>query len=230
MEIGESHFENMLSIHDTDGGNLINASLSKLFECMNDESSRFEVGIKVAALNQLYSTAIQYIRPVVEKIVCEVSEKHKSFTDKGYADLVDKITTVSWVSPTTRRAHSRRNLSFASKYVHFLSGCKIPIYDSIIWIVMIGYLKQNGYNAYSFSPPSSYEYFYKAFVKFRQRFNLNERSNYDIDKFLWQYGKNMLNEIIEEENLSLDEAKLTLKRRITNHSIKLITKPIKQPG
>lgn len=216
IEISEAHFKNMLSIHDKDGGNLINATLSKLFECMNDESNKFEVGIKVAALNQIYSTAIQYITPVVDKIVCKVSQKHHSFTNKKYADLVDEIATITWVSSTTGKHHSRCNMSFASKYVHFLSGRKIPIYDSYIWIVIIGYFKQNGFNEYSFSPPTNYNHFYDVFVKFKKHFNLNKRSNYEIDKFLWQYGKNMLNEIIEEKKTSLDKAKTVLKRRITS--------------
>lgn len=214
IEINQSNFENILSIHDGDGGNLINDSLSKLFECMNDESNKFEVGIKVAALNQLYSTAIQYITPIVEKIVCEMPEKYRSLTEKEYSMLVDKIATVDWVSQTTGKTHSRCNLSFSSKYVHFISGRKIPIYDSYIWIVMIGYLKQNGQDTYSFSTPPSYKYFYDVFIKFKELFNLNNYSNYDIDKFLWQYGKNLLNKIMKDQEPNLGKAKLVLKKEL----------------
>lgn len=218
LEINESHFKNMLRIHDSDGGNLVNESLSKLFDCMNDESNRFEVSIKVAALNQLYSTAIQYITPVVNKIVCNIPRDYKNLSENGYAALVDSISTATWVSPTPEKNHSRTNLSFASKYIHFLSNCKIPIYDSYIWIVMIGYLKQEKYEKYSFNPPENYEYFYQVFIKFKEHFNLQQKSNYEIDKFLWQYGKNILNEIIIEKSVGLDKAKSILKKRITSRT------------
>ena len=217
LKIDDLHFENMLSNHDSDGGNSINLSLSKLFVCMDNESSRFEVSIKVAALNQLYSTAIQYISPVVNKIIDEVDENHKSFNENQYANLVDKISTATWQSSTTGKDHSRCNLSFASKYVHFLSMYKIPIYDSYIWIVMIGYLKQYVSSTYSFTPPTSYKDFYDVFSKFKNHFKLNERSIYNIDKFLWQYGKNLIVQIIEEEKIELDKAKNVLKKRISFH-------------
>lgn len=218
IKISDLHFKTILKNHDLDGGNLLNVSLSKLFDCLSDESNKFEVEIKVAALNKIYSTSIQYISPVVDKIKSKVSNKHKSFTDLQYSSLVDKIATVSWTSSTTGKIHTRCNLSFASKYIHFLSGYKIPIYDSYIWIVMIGYLKQNVNDNFSFSPPVNYISFYKVFNEFKQTFNLTDHSNYEIDKFLWQYCKNMLNEIMKEQNINLSSAKSLLKKRITKHS------------
>lgn len=146
LEINNENFHKILSIHDNDGGNLINESLTKLFECMNDNSNKYEVSIKVAALNQIYSTAIQYISPVVDIIVKNTPNNHNSLTVKNYTILVDKIATVSWVNPTSEKIYSRCNLSFSSKYIHFLSNRKIPIYDSYIWIVMIGYLNQKKQN------------------------------------------------------------------------------------
>ena len=217
LEITIANFDEIIMLHDKEGGNSINASLSKLFNCLDNESSKFEVSIKVAALNQLYSTAIQYIAPVVEKIVNEGGKNHKLFTEKEYVELVDKIATATWVSPTTKNAHSRCNLSFASKYVHFLSCRKIPIYDSYIWIVMIGYLNQNGKLACPFKAPANYRDFYNVFTEFKNKFNLTSYSNYEIDKFLWQYGKNIINKIMYEESVNLDKAKSLLKQRITLH-------------
>ena len=216
IELNEKHFNTMLSIHDNNGGNLINQSLSKLFECMHDDSNKFEVSIKVAALNQIYSTAIQYIAPVVEKIVCEIPNDYTSLTNAQYVALVDNIATVKWVSPTTRKEHSRCNLSFSSKYIHFLSQRKIPIYDSYIWIVMIGYLKQYSKVKYSFSPPVNYEKFFNIFIEFKKIFKLEKRSNYETDKFLWQYAKNMLDDIIKKERVRPVPAKSLLKKRITS--------------
>ena len=81
---------------------------------------------------------------------------------------------------------------------------------------MIGYLKQEKCDKYSFNPPENYEYFYQVFTKFKERFKLQEEDNYKIDKFLWQYGKNILNEIAKEKNVDLNKAKSILKKRITS--------------
>ncbi len=72
-----SNIKIMLSQHDKDGGNKINESLTKLFDSLNNETNQYEVSIKVAALNQIYSTAIQYIAPVVSQICGNIDNNHK---------------------------------------------------------------------------------------------------------------------------------------------------------
>ncbi len=215
IEITPPHYNKITAIYTGGGGDLINASLTKLFECMDDQSNIHEVRVKVAALNKIYSTSINFIEPVVEKIIKIVPEKHSALGHKEYAKLVDEISTISWVNPTTKKSHKRCNLSFSSKYIHFLSNRITPIYDSYIWIVMIGYMAQYGSRNYSFSAPKSYQEFYTIFCEFKGQFSLDKYSNYEIDKFLWQYGKNMLNAIIEEEGVNLSKAKTILKHRIT---------------
>ncbi|MDX2464650.1 MAG: hypothetical protein QNK31_09105, partial [Porticoccus sp.] len=182
------NIEELLHQHDSDGGNLINESLSKLFSSLNDEENQHEVSIKVAALNQIYSTAIQYIAPVVLKISEEIDNTHTDLSEEQYANLVDKISNVSWISQRTGKHHKRNNLSFCSKYIHFLSKYKLPIYDSYIWIVMVGYLNQKHQKKLGFSVPKNYKDFYSVFTNFRNDFELRKYSNYEIDKYLWQYG------------------------------------------
>lgn len=217
MQLVDPNSENiqvLLDQHDAEGGNAINESLSKLFDSLNNEENAHEVYIKVAALNQIYSTAIQYIAPVVNKIIQEIDSDHRSYNLERYVELVDKISVVNWVSPTTSKEHTRRNISFSSKYIHFLSGRKLPIYDSYIWIVMIGYISQRGEKNISFSTPETYSEFFQVFCKFKIMFYLNKYSNYEIDKFLWQYGKNLLNEIIKNDRVNLDQAKSILKKSV----------------
>jgi len=207
----------MLKQHDKDGGNDINESLTKLFHSLNDEKNKYEVSIKVAALNQIYSTAIQYIIPVVFQISNTIGNNHKSFSLDKYVKTVDKIATVTWVSPTTSKKHTRCNMSFSSKYIHFLSERKLPIYDSYIWIVMIGYINQKNNSKLSFAAPKTYKEFYDVFLSFKSDFNLTNYSNYELDKYLWQYGKNLINDIINKNGVTLDKAKSMLKKRITSH-------------
>lgn len=218
VEINDANFRSILLDHKNDGGDLVNESLSKLFNSLNDETGKYEVQIKVAALNQLYSTAIQYIAPVVDKIVeaLKMNNAPNSFND--YCNLVDKIAIAKWQSPTTGKLHERNNLSFASKYIHFLSKYQTPIYDSYIWIVIIGYLIQKNGNAYKFDQPKTYSEFIKTFNKFKIDYNLEKYSNYQIDKFLWQYGKSLVTLIITQEKVTLDKAKAILKKRLTTAS------------
>jgi hypothetical protein len=219
IEINTKNIERMLSQHDSDGGNEINESLGKLFSSLSDEENKNEVSIKVAALNQLYSTGIQYIKPVVAKIVLEVKQNHSELGDDAYLDLVDRIASIEWVSETTGRHHNRKNLSFASKYVHFLSKRYAPIYDSYIWLVMAAYLKAKNIKI-NLPSPESYSEFYRYFTRFKESYCLESYSNYQIDKFLWQYGKNILSEIMKSEDVNLGKAKSILKKRITRRSSK----------
>lgn len=210
--------QTILKQHDEDGGNSINDSLTKLFTSLNDESNKHEVSIKVAALNQIYSTAIQYITPVVAKICENIDNDHSSLSISQYVEMVDKIATVTWTSPTTSKQHTRCNMSFSSKYIHFLSERQLPIYDSYIWIVMIGYLNQKNKNNRSFSSPKTYKEFYTIFLDFKEQLNLTKFSNYDLDKYLWQYGKNLINEIINNEGVKLEKAKSLLKKKLGSNS------------
>lgn len=214
IKISEKNIQRMLSQHNADGGNEINKSLAKLFSSLCDEENKSEVSIKVAALNQVYSTAIQYTKPVVEKISLEFKQNHSYLVSDDYINLVDQIATIKWVSETTGKEHKRKNLSFASKYVHFLSEMDTPIYDSYIWLVMVAYLREKNIKI-NFSSPESYSEFYRCFTKFKETYSLESYSNYDIDKFLWQYGKNILSEIMKSEKVNLDKAKSIFKKRIT---------------
>lgn len=220
IDINNENINIMLKKHDEYGGNKINDSLSKLFTCMCNESSEYEIQIKVAALNQIYSTSIQFIKPVVENICNQNLVQHREYTQKQYADLVDKIAHNKWTSKISNKEHKKNYLSFASKYVHFLSQYQIPIYDSYIWIVIIGYLKQKkGNQLYSFSTPKTYKEFYKVFCEFKNAFLLlNDKSIYEIDKFLWQYGKDMIEIITKTENKTLDQAKSELKKQLMDYT------------
>lgn len=220
IEINKDSIEELLQQHDVDGGNKINESLGKLFLAMSDESNESEVSIKVAALNQLYSTAIQYIKPVVKKILSEVPSNHTDLGYNNYITLVDKISNIEWTSEKYKKKYSRNNLSFSSKYVHFLSNGHTPIYDSYVWLVMVAYLKEKGIEV-NISAPNSYSEFHELFTNFKTLYQLESYSNYQIDKFLWQHGKNMLTEIMTSQDTDMNNAKSILRRCVKNLSCKV---------
>ena len=194
--------------------NELNENLLKLFKTFDDNKNKYNVLIKVASLNKIYSTAIVNINPVVGQIIkISSSAKSKPKTLAEYIELVDKISKINWTNSKGKK-FERNNLSFSSKYVHFLSDYKTPIYDSYIWIIIKGYLGQKNNENISFENPTNFEEFYIIFEKFKTDLGLEHYSNYDIDKFLWQYGKNLINDIETEMSIDLEQAKSELKKRI----------------
>lgn len=189
----------------------LNDKLLKLFQTFQDEKNEFDVKIKVAALNKIYSTAITNIDPVVQKIV-SISKSNSSPENKDhFVRLVDEISTVTWINQKKDKQFQRNNLSFCSKYVHFLSGFKTPIYDSYIWIIMKGYIGQNNGGKISFKNPKDFKEFNEVFERFKVEFGLGTLSTYQIDKFLWQYGKTLITDISQNMSVNLGKSKTELK-------------------
>jgi len=208
--------QSTLSRYEKQGGHLLNGKLLELFRTFNDETDLSDTRIKVAALNTLYSTAITNINPVVNRIL-SVSSEFSPKQLNEYVEFVDLISEVKWTNPNTGLTYERNNISFASKYVHFLSETTTPIYDSYIWIMIKGYLGQRGLSRISFTSPKSYSEFYSTFTEFKSEFELDQFSNYKLDKFLWQYGRLSIASIEKDLNINIVKAKSELKRRIKNH-------------
>ena len=210
----------ILELYSVEEGDELNENLLKLFKTFNNDNDKFNVLIKVASLNKIYSTAIVNINPVVEQII-KVSSSYlypKTITD--YVSFVDDISRVNWTN-NKGQSFERNNLSFASKYVHFLSDFETPIYDSYIWIIIKGYLGQKNGEKISFENPSNFKEFYAIFKKFKIDLGLENYSNYNIDKFLWQYGKKLIRDIENEMSIDLEQAKSELKKRIKANKLHL---------
>lgn len=202
----------MLAEYSKIEGDELNQKLQKLFNDFPEDTNKFDVMIKVAALNKIYSTAITNINPVVSKIN-EVSKTESFETEQDYINLVDKICTIEWTNEKNI-SFKRNNTSFASKYVHFLSNRTIPIYDSYIWIIMQAYVAQLKGSKPTFANPNNYLEFHKTFIDFKNLYELQKYTNYTIDKFLWIYGRNLIKEIERDLGVDIEKAKSVLKRRL----------------
>lgn len=202
----------MLAKYSEIEGDELNEKLQKIFIEFNDNTNKYDVLIKVAVLNKIYSTAITNINPVVDKI-CSISREYDKFNEDDYITFVDRISLIEWVNEKNM-SFKRNNISFASKYVHFLSNRTTPIYDSYIWIITKTYLAQNKGIRVSFSNPKNYAEFYETFIDFKRTYSLEKYSNYTIDKFLWIYGRSLIKGIENELSIDLDQAKSELKRRL----------------
>lgn len=217
QEPTDSFIQATLRNYETIEGNELNNKLQKLFNEFSDDKNKYDVLIKVAALNKIYSTAITNITPVVDKInnIANLNANLESID--SYIRLVDKISLVEWTNNKNNN-FKRNNLSFASKYVHFLSNREIPIYDSYIWIIIQGYLGQKNQVKISFTNPKDYQDFYCTFCNFKKIFELEEYSNYKIDKFLWTYGRKLIKDIEKELTIDLEKSKSILRKRLNSHS------------
>ncbi|WP_312512523.1 hypothetical protein [Massilia sp.] len=212
--ITPSLIDKMNERHTAEGGTAINEKLDLLFSTFPDNICPNDVLVKVAVLNTIYNTSIKYILPVARKINAEfkiLGKRPKGITVSPI-DMVDRIATAKWVSEESGKVVVRTNLSFASKYMHFESKRDVPIYDSYIWIIMNGYLHAAG-DRVTFGAPCNYADFYARFQQFRQRFHLDGYSNYQIDKFLWQYGKAKISRY-RKEGMSMAKAKARLQTEL----------------
>ena len=202
----------ILKIYFSSEGNKMNNSLSNLFTQLNN-IDKYEILIKAVSINQIYSTAILNIFPVVEKIFAN-TESLENYSTNDYVELVDKITKVEWIDKNNKM-QKRNNLSFSSKYVHFLSGRNIPIYDSYVWILITGYLNQNSLKKIRTNQPRNYKEFYSIYNNFVATFNLDAFDVYKIDKYLWQYCDILLTQISKDKNVQQrNKAKAILRKEI----------------
>lgn len=200
--------------HETDGNNAINENISKVFACFPDNLCENDVKIKVAVVNTLYNTGIRYIDPVAKNITTVFSRlRSGDLIISDSIELVDLVAKTNWENNGSGASHTRNNLSFASKFMHFHSERAIPIYDSYVWILMTGYLRRAGVRAL-IGNPVRYSDFHDRFVIFRKKFNLAEYSVYEIDKFLWQYGKQLITDIRAELKVDIKKAKIELRKML----------------
>jgi hypothetical protein len=66
----------------------------------------------------------------------------------------------------------------------------------------------------SFTPPKDFADFYATFEKFKKELKLDRHTNYELDKFLWHYGKMKIREIEKELSCTLSKAKSELQKRL----------------
>lgn len=139
--------------------------------------------IKCSALNDFYATNIYKIAPVARKIVAI-----KDFDirlGKGDNRLVDEIADVD----------RRRNYSFATKYCSHHRPDLYPIYDRYVANVLAT-LRQRNPKAFRFKNRDElkdYLTFRFAIDDFRKAYGLGAFSYKDIDRYLWQLGKDYYN-------------------------------------
>ena len=144
----------------------------------NDDISN--VLIKCSALNDFYSTNIFSVFAVAKHIVeLDIDERLKA----GDLSLVNDISHV------TINGRLKNFYSFASKYCSHHSPEKYAIYDSYVDKVLVYFNKVDEFSDFRREDLKDYEKFNKVLMDFRSFYGLDEYNLKDIDRYVWQLGK-----------------------------------------
>lgn len=154
-------------------------ALDKLFfELCPENKDISDVLLKVAALNDFYSTHIFKVFPMAKHIVdLDIDEKLKA----GDLSLVGEVQKGS--------GNKRKYYSFATKYCSHHQPLVYPIYDSYVDKVLCYYRRRDEFSIFDDSDLKNYEHFKDILMAFRSYYGLEAFNLKQIDKYIWQLGK-----------------------------------------
>ena len=156
-------------------------ALDKLFIELCPKNNCIEdILIKCSALNDFYSTNIFKIYPVAKHILSlNIDKRLKA----GDPPLVDEIARVDF------NGEEKFFYSFASKYCSHHNPLEYPIYDSYVRKVLNYYKKADGFFSFGEEDLKNYPKFKEILIRFRDFYKLNRYNLKELDKYLWQFGK-----------------------------------------
>ena len=156
-------------------------ALNKLFfELCVSNNDISNILIKCSALNDFYSTNIFSVFAVAKHILeLDIDKRLKS----GDLSLVNDIAHV------TINGKTKYFYSFASKYCSHHYPEKYAIYDSYVEKVLIYFNKLDNYSDFRRQELRDYNKFNKVLLDFRKYYKLEKYNLKDIDRYLWQLGK-----------------------------------------
>lgn len=149
--------------------------------------SESELMVKCATLNDFYSTYIFKVYYVVQHYL-SITNLAGRLTS-GDTTLVDDLRRV----PTPRSASPIDFYSFATKFCSHHNPIAFPICDKLAINALYAFKKRD--NFYSFTKCSlmNYQNYIRVIDEFRVYYGLTSYSYKDIDKYLWQIGKELGN-------------------------------------
>lgn len=138
-----------------------------------------DILIKASALNDFYSTNIFSIFTISKHILELNIDKRIEQHD---LNLVNDIANV------TISGRQKNFYSFATKYCSHHNPILFPIYDSYVEKVLLYFNKTNKFYKFEKSDFKDYHNFYNILCSFKEFYKISY-SLKDIDKYLWQLGK-----------------------------------------
>ena len=156
-------------------------ALDKLFfELLPSNEEISDILLKVATLNDFYSTNIFSVYPVAEHILSlKIDERLR----QGDVTLVNEIQNVT-INGVTRKFYS-----FSTKYCSHHNSKEYPIYDSYVEKVLKYFRKTDKFSNFKNADLKDYQKFKNIIIAFREYYGLEEFNLKEIDQYLWQLGK-----------------------------------------
>ena len=141
--------------------------------------------IKCSTLNDFYSTNIFKVYPVARHILSLDIDKSLY---EGDESLVEKIANLDIMNKEGIKTH-HCFYSFASKYCSHHNPEAFPIYDSYVDKILRHFRKKNKNFRFRNDDLKNYSSFKKVLFQFQKLYGITEYSLKDLDRYLWQLGK-----------------------------------------
>lgn len=156
-------------------------ALDKLFFTLAPRNTDLsDILIKVAALNDFYSTHIYSVYPVAKHIFSlNIDERLKTGDDTLVGDI-QKIAVKEKII---------NFYSFSTKYCSHHNPLDFPIYDNYVETILWYFRNRDGFAAFKKSDLRDYPKFKRILLQFRTFYRLEQYNLKQIDKYIWQLGK-----------------------------------------
>lgn len=160
-------------------------ALDKLYRelCPNNRCIE-DILIKCSALNDFYSTNIFKVHNVAQHYMNMNIDSRLAKND---------LSLVGDLSRVKINEKSFCFYSFASKYCSHHRPDVYPIYDSYVHMTLDYFKKRDHFSTYKSSELKDYETYCNIIQSFKSFYNLDSFSVKDLDKYLWQLGKDAFN-------------------------------------
>ena len=156
-------------------------ALNKLFfELCPENKCMSDILIKVATLNDFYSTNIFSVYPVA---------KHIRSLDIDARLKAGDVTLVKDIQKISINGVEKNFYSFTTKYCSHHNPLEYPIYDSYAEKVLKHFRDRDGFSKFSNDDLKDYICFKGAQVDFGKFYDLAQYNLKQIDKYIWQLGK-----------------------------------------
>lgn len=157
------------------------SALDKLFfNTYPNNTDINDILIKSSALNDFYSTNIFSIFPVAKHILnLNIDNRLKN----GDETLVNDIANI------VINGKQKNFYSFATKYCSHHFPKVFPIYDSYVEKVLVYFQKKDNFSKFKRADLKDYKKFKNTLIEFKRFYNIDEYNLKDIDRYIWQLGK-----------------------------------------
>ena len=160
-------------------------ALNKLFFTLCPENKELsDILIKCSSLNDFYSTNIFKVHNVAKHYLNQNIDERLAMGD---LNLVMDLANIEI---------NGKNFffySFATKYCSHHRPDKYPIYDSYVNKLLKYFRNRDGFMAFKEADLKKYSSYYNIIQSFKSFYGLQAFSVKQIDKYLWQLGKEAFN-------------------------------------